>query len=255
LKQYQFKSVETANFMAVVKANTTIDLSHFEAVWLQGEVFDMATAKRSLQKNKTLRKVLRYPQEYCSKQSEFLHQEVLQNIAKDSLIPYSKKIKSYKKAFKSTIKVRQVLSEVIAEIPEELKGDYESLLQDKSYQTIENILFKLWVQFPDNREKYLNETKGIVGFNDKNVKTLWLALALSTKNYETNLIDSRLRELISYTPPEYHFEVRKNAFEYIKLMHFINDEVLKNLEQASHHHNWRFKKFAVTLRKELITKK
>ncbi len=251
LKKYSFQNVQTTDFFTIVKQNSKTNLDAFEKLWLQDEVFPYQIAKKSLQKNKTLRKILKHPIKYCKNQSELLQEEVLKNIASDSVIPLSKKIKSYKKAFGSSIKVRQTLSEVIKEIPLVLKSNFESLLSDKSYQTIENALFKLWVQFPDDRKKYLNQTKGIIGFNDKNVRTLWLALALSTKNYEHQFINERVQELIAYTAPKYHFEVRKNAFDYLKLMHFTNDEVLINLEEATHHHNWRFKKFAVALKKEL----
>ena len=251
LKQYAYKMVNTANFMNVVHANTTVNLSQFESTWLQGEVFPMEQAKKALSKNKTVKKILKHPTKYCKNQPVFLQIETLKNIAKDSTITHQQKIKAYQKAFQGSLKVRQTLSEIIAEIPSVLKADFESLLQDDSYQTIENTLFKLWVQFPENRTKYLNQTKGMVGFNDKNIRTLWLTLALSTSNYEEDKVNERLQELIEYTGPKYHFEVRKNAFEYLKLMHFTNDEVLKNLEQATHHHNWRFKKFAVTLREEL----
>ena len=255
LEKYKFKEVETLNFINIVKGNTTINLSDFEGTWLNGQVFPVQEANESLSKNKTLRKVLKTPLKYCSKQSEIVQQEVLKNIAKDSTIALSKKIKTYKKAFEGSVKVRQVLSEIIEEVPSELKIEMESLLTDKSYKTIENALFKLWAQFPKNREKYLNQTKGIIGFKDKNIKIVWLTLALSTPDYEDDFQSSRLQELITYTAPKYHFEVRKNAFEYLKLMHFCNDEVLNNLEEATHHHNWRFKKFAVRLKKELQNKK
>jgi len=255
LQQFAYKTVTTTEFMNIVNDNAKVDLSNFESVWLQGEVFPMEQAKKALFKNKTLRKILKNPIKYCKKQSELLQIIALKNIANDSTISSSKKIRTYQKAFKSTLKVRQTLSEIIEKIPSELKTDFESLLQDKSYQTIENTLFKLWVQFPDDRKKYLNQTKGIIGFNDKNIRTLWLTLALSTSNYEKDRVTERLQELIDYTAPKYHFEVRKNAFEYLKLMHFTNAEVLKNLEEATHHHNWRFKKFAVTLVKQLKTQK
>jgi aminopeptidase N len=56
---------------------------------------------------------------------------------------------------------------------------YESLLDDKSYQTQEIALFYLWNNFPEQRLVYLEKSKDWIGFSDYNLKTLWLSLAVS----------------------------------------------------------------------------
>ena len=47
-----------------------------------------------------------------------------------------------------------------------------------------------------------------------------------------------------YTSEDYSFEVRQNAFEYVKLLSVFNRETIKNLLNATTHHTWRFKKYA-----------
>ena len=251
LEEFKFKSVSTKDFMNIVNQNTTEDLSNYEITWLYDEEFPIAEVNKSLSKNKNISKILNTPTKYCSKSNVYLQQETLKNIALDSNIAINKKNKVYAKAFSNGLKVRQTLSEVIEDIPAKLKTEYESLLTDNSYQTVENALFKLWIQFPKDRIKYLNQTKSIVGFNDKNIRSLWLLLAISTADYEQNLVTQKLEELIDYTAPKYHFEVRKNAFESLQSLRFKNEEVLINLKDATKHHNWRFKKFAIKMLKKI----
>jgi len=77
--------------------------------------------------------------------------------------------------------VRQAIAQNLKEIPESFKAEYETLLDDKSYITREIALNVLWLKFPDNRITLLNKTKDWIGFNDKNLRILWLTLSL--KNY------------------------------------------------------------------------
>jgi aminopeptidase N len=60
------------------------------------------------------------------------------------------------------------------------RTQYETLLDDKSYQTQELALYNLWNNFPEQRIQYLDKSKNWIGFNDYNLRTLWLTLALDT---------------------------------------------------------------------------
>jgi len=110
--------------------------------------------------------------------------------------------------------------------------------------TIENALYNLWVNFPEDRAKYLNKTKDTYGFNDFNVRLLWLALNLNTLEYDSDKSDALFNELLSYTDPKHGFELRMNAFRYLELIKACNAECESNLEQAKTHHNWRMVNFA-----------
>ena len=136
------------------------------------------------------------------------------------------------------------MANTLPPIPQELQSDYESLLDDASYVTQEAALYNLWLNFPEKKVAYLNKMKGVVGFQNKNVRQLWLALALVTEGYEINNKQKYASELINYSSEKYSFEIREKAFEYINELQLYTSEALKNLVNASVHHNWRFKKFA-----------
>jgi aminopeptidase N len=70
-------------------------------------------------------------------------------------------------------------------IPEDFRVQYESLLDDKSYQT-GDCFFYLWNNFPEQRLVYLEKSKDWIGFSDYNLKTLWLSLAVSTPEYKVD---------------------------------------------------------------------
>jgi len=152
--------------------------------------------------------------------------------------------------FKSSIKVRQAIAENLTDIPLSLKKDYESLLQDKSYKTIESALYNLWLNFPEDRSKYLNQTKSIVGFSDYNVRILWLVLNLNTPEYQTDKKEEIYNELVIYTSPKYNADVRMNAFHFLEVMNSCNEVCKENLLKATAHHNWRMSKFAKRMLKE-----
>jgi len=97
-------------------------------------------------------------------------------------------------------------------IPMSLKKNFEALLHDKSYITVENALYKLWVSFPKERTGFLNETKHIIGLPNKNVRLLWLTLSLLTSGYDSPNTQKYFKELSSYTSKEYSWEVRMSAF-------------------------------------------
>jgi len=140
------------------------------------------------------------------------------------------------------IQLRQAVAATMIDIPEEYRTQYETLLNDKSYQTQEIALYNLWNNFPEQRATYLDKSKDWVGFNDYNLKTLWLSLALSTPNYLDHK-DSLIKELISYSSAKYEANIRQDALDKLIAFNIINDEVLQNLVHASTHHMWQFSKF------------
>ena len=74
--------------------------------------------------------------------------------------------------------IRQAIALTLEGIPQELVSDYETLLEDASYVTQEAALYNLWTQFPDRRSYYLDKMEGVDGFQNKNIRQLWLVLAL-----------------------------------------------------------------------------
>lgn len=255
LKKYQFANVETSDFIKEVERLHGKSLSGFVNLWIKQKAFPFEKAFNILKQQSTF--INEYAMVDCeaktSKCAEYLKYYVSDE-AKVKVISQIPELVT-SDTFKHGLKVRQAISEYVTKIPESLKTDYESLLDDKSYITIEKALYNLWVNFPLERAKYLSKTRKIIGFKDKNVRMLWIVLNLNTPYYEADSKYELFNELLSYTGEKYNAEVRINAFQYLKLIKSCNEDCQSNLEKAKSHHNWRLVKFAKQLSEELKAKK
>jgi len=251
LKKHQFATVETSDFIKEVERLYGKPLSGFVNLWIKQKAFPVDSAFDLLKKQST------YLNEYLmvdcqaksSKCAEYLKYYVSDE-AKIKIISQAPELVT-SATFKNSLKVRQAISKYVRQIPVGLKQDYESLLDDKSYVTIENALYNLWTSFPENRSKYLSKTRNIVGFNDKNVRLLWIVLNLNTPFYKADNKQTLYSELVGYTDQRYNADLRINAFQYLKMMQACNSQCKSNLDNAKAHHNWRLVKFAKQLSKEL----
>src|SRR5690606_22119344 len=80
-----------------------------------------------------------------------------------------------------------------------------------------------------------------IGFQDKNIRLLWLTLAIVTDGYMNDLKPGYFVELSDYAGPKYSFEIRQSAFQYLYGLNGFTNPNLKHLIDACHHHNWRFR--------------
>lgn len=243
LWKHQFKNVETNDFISEVEKASGLDLDSFVMDWLESDVFHYEKAIESLKKSDFIKSYLDVDcEENTSKCTDYLASNTSDEVKIKVVSQIPEQLKSAD--FNNSLKVRQAIAQYLTQIPQELKSDYETLLDDESYVTIEVALYNLWNNFPEDRPKYLNKTKGVEGFNDKNVRMLWLALALITEDFQPENKPNYFQELTNYTNPENHFEIRLNAFQYLKLLSACNDTCKENLEQASTSPIWQFSKFA-----------
>ncbi|SFZ91776.1 aminopeptidase N [Flaviramulus basaltis] len=250
LEKHQFKNVETNDFISEVENASGEDLSQFVNDWLKSKELLYNEMEKNLKSNSA--SIMQYLNYDCKKTPEACRLFLLNqsdSFCKEKIVESLGANISKSTFFTDDVKVRQVIAKSLSNIPSELKEDYESLLNDKSYITIEVALFNLWKNFPQERNKYLNKTKDAQGFNDKNVRTLWLTLALITEDFEPINKQKYFDELTSYTSPKYGFEIRQNAFQYLNQIQACNDVCKENLQKATKHHNWRFSKFAKDLLK------
>ncbi|GAA4301955.1 M1 family metallopeptidase [Aestuariibaculum suncheonense] len=246
LKIYAFTNVETENFIIEVKKTSKQDLSNFVKLWLENKDLNYNLMLESLKQSVFIQEYLMVDCElYTSKCKAYLNSGISDEAKAKVIEQIPNQITTDN--FKSPVKVRQAIATSISIIPERLKQDYESLLQDESYVTIEAALMNLWRNFPQERFKYLNQTKGIIGFHDKNVRILWLTLALITDNFEPEKKSEYFRELTDYTSPKYSFDVRQNAFMYLKQIQACNKTCKDNLKEGTKHHNWQFSKFSKSM--------
>ncbi|MCL9805255.1 M1 family metallopeptidase [Flavobacterium amniphilum] len=267
LKKYRFKNVETEDFLAEIRKVTDYDTEKFQRIWLESTQFNKDLALSILSKNKImntyfeLQKMENMP--LPLKQNNFvsilhsdayypLKQEVLYQLAKE---PYEEKKMFLQLALQSNnVMVRQALAETLKEIPADFKAEYESLLNDNSYRTREIVLQKLWTKFPEERNRYLDLSKEWVGNNDKNLRIIWLTLALGTKEYEKENKRAMYLELLDYASTQFDGSVRQNALEILLQINPSDEKVLISLLNATTHHRWQFVKFAKDNIRKLIKK-
>jgi aminopeptidase N len=247
LEKYQFGNVETNDFINEIEMASGKNLIEFVNNWLVSKeiYYDEMIADIS-KKSLIVSHVLFMDCEKlnCEQIIERRNTDYRIKISLINQINYPIKPKTFKT---KNVKFRNYLANNLPEIPSELKDTYETLLYDKSYTTIETALFNLWQNFPKERHKYLDKINGIHGFSDKNVRTLWLTLALITEDYQLKQRKQYFKELTDYTSPEYGFEIRQNAFQYLNQIQACEEDCIDNLKQAITHHNWRFRKFAKSL--------
>ena len=183
-------------------------------------------------KLKQLEEALTEPNDYIGQEAVYQ----LVNTSDELAIPL------YKKAFESgNLLTRQAIALSMEKVPSELKTQFESLLDDESYLTRELALGTLYANFPGDVKTYLEKTKYQTGFQNKNLKLMWLAIAIYTEAYGASASEIFISELKEYTSPQFSFEVRELAFQYVTELQLFDSEVLKNLVNACDHHYWRFR--------------
>lgn len=255
LNKYSYQNVTTQNFFDEIKKVANFDLDKFQKTWLESTVFDTPTANALLSQNKTIQKRLeidKLKKNLLAEKNDIFKNVLESDIYESVKVAVTDQLENEKYEDKKSllllamqtnnIKVRQNIAETMTKIPEDFRPDYESLLDDKSYQTQETALYWLWRNFPNRRTAYLDKSKTWIGFNDYNLRTLWLSLALSTTGY-SNDPEALITELIAFSSTKYEATTRQNALEKLIAFKIINDQVLSNLVGATTHHMWQFSKF------------
>jgi len=255
LKKHAYQNVTIPDFIAEIEQVSGMDLSQFESTWLHEEDFPMEAVQTYLSKvEPSIKHYFELTQKIGnqSENAEAILRPIWATLAVTQL--KSNLILDHGAQFSNDflkeilevggVKERQAVALVLEQFPQELKNEMEGLLADASYTTQEAALFKLWSAFPANRTQYLDQTNGLIGFPNKNLRLLWLALALVTPEYHPEKSADYYGELNGYTGPEHHFETRLMAFQYLQSIGGFSDDALKNLIDACDHHVWHFKKSA-----------
>lgn len=264
LLKHAYSTVTTDDFLVEIAAVSGKDLSVFKKNWLEQSAFQGTEALESLKrsdfiqnyleiaalkqlplenKKDVLKRALDFPV------NDYIGQEVVHQLALEEPLVV---LDLYKKAFASgNLYVRQAIALSLQEIPQELKSSYESLLDDDSYLTQEAALYNLWMNFSEDRLKYLSKMAGREGFLDKNIRTLWLALSIATLGVNPSDKEEFLKELSSYTAPHHRFQLRQNAFGYLYQLNAFSSQNIHDLIEASRHHTYRFREFAKGLLKQV----
>ncbi len=260
LKKYSFKNVTITNFFEEMEAVTRIDLAAFKSDWIMNAGLPFEEGKKQLAKDSKSLKLL-FALEAKQKTNTNIDYNAYWD--KSTSIFFKKHLLTHyyehlsettlQKAFASNDStIRQVIAEKMDTIPQAFKAKFESLLLDKSYVTVEHALFKLWSMYPKEKAKFLEQTKDIEGLPNKNVRLLWLTLAMLIPDYNSRQTRQYFEELSGYTEPKYGWEIRMSAFQYLNQAIGLNTKSLRSLINACVHHSWQFKKFARNLLDELL---
>jgi aminopeptidase N len=258
LKKYKYKNVETDDFLAFVhKVDPTFDIENFKKMWLEDYRFHQEIANSLLKKNKFINTLFEVQQlrkkslnENRVRFVELLKSDVYYPVKTEIIYQLREKSFDEKAALlkialqTNDIKVRQAVAEFSKEIPLDFKADYETLLDDASYDTKEIAFMNLWKNFPDDRTTYLDKAKNWIGGNDKSLRILFLTFALNNEQIDKEEKANYYQELINYTSENYESSVRQNAFINLFSINDTNEVLLKNLVNATTHHKWQFTKYA-----------
>ena len=251
LKKYQYKNVNTDDFLKIVKEVSGYDVENFKRVWLEKPGFEMEIAQKYLSKNKFIQDyfALKKSKKSLSELTEILKSDAYYPIKQYIVyqtrnVPFDERKVILETALAThNILVRRAVAESTPIIPEAFKKQYETLLNDNSYQTKEIALVNLCESFPEEVEKYLEQTKGIEGNNDKSLKLTWLKLKIlkgqNSRFDQENIID----ELLKYASVDFESSIRQNALETLLGVNYENPKVIEALFLATNHHKWQFTKF------------
>jgi aminopeptidase N len=216
LKKHSFKNVITYDFLNEIQKISKFDCDSFGKKWLENSNFDYEYAIKLLSKNKSIqllldtKKLKSIPfnekrdlfEKLMASTSYFpIKEEIIYQCEK---VPYEEKQQLLKLALAThEINVRQAIANTTPKVPLDFKADFESLLNDTSYITKEIALSTVWSQFPEDQKRILDNSKQWIGFNDKNLRILWLTLALGTKEYQMADKVNYYDELLNYCNPEF----------------------------------------------------
>ena len=257
LQKYQFKNVETDDFLAEINKVSDFDTSNFKREWLESSVFQVQDALTILNKSPFIRAYFEVS-ELRNKpfaETRITYRNLLNGNAfypvKEEVI-YQMQAVSYedkKELLKFAMQTgdfhtRQAIAKTMHTIPEDFKTDYLTFLDDESYITREIALNKYWSDFPEERISVLNLSRDWVGLNDKNLRVLWLTLALATKDFENDKKARYYDELLDYATPKHESNLRQNAISKLLFLDKNDQNTLKYLVNALVSHRWQFVKFA-----------
>ena len=257
LQKYQFKNVDTDEFLAEINKVSDFDTNTFKKYWLESSVFQTEDVLKILNKNPFIRAYFEVSElkdkPFVEKETTYrnlingnafypLKEEVIYQLQS---VSYQDKKEILKLAMqKGDVKTRQAIAKTLDSIPDDFKADYLTFLDDKSYITREIALNKYWSEFPDERILILNKSRDWVGLNDKNLRVLWLTLALATKDFEQDKKATYYDELLDYATPKYESNLRQNAIMKLLFLDKNDQNTLKYLVNALVSHRWQFVKFA-----------
>ena len=256
LEKYAYSNVTTEDFLSEINKVSDFDTDTYRKQWLEEGGFRVQEAIALLAKNEFIQLYFKLGElqgkRFAEKEPIFkqilqsdmyypVKEEVLLQMAD---VPFEDKAALIQLAMATgDIKLRQAVARTVTNFPDTFYEEYKSLLLDKSYITREIALNVLYSRFPDKRAEMLNLSDNWAGFNDKNLRILWLTLAYATPGYHEAEKPEIYAELQQYASPRYESTVRQNALANLLYIDKPDPVVWTNLVNATLHHKWQFARF------------
>lgn len=265
LEKYAFKNVDTDEFLAEINAVSPYDTKAWRQRWLESGSFPIEEALELLNQSTFMQLYFEVgglqEKPFAAKKQTFTDlmqsnafypakEEVLFQIAE---VPFEERAELIRRAMDSdNLMLRQAVARTVTIIPQEFIEEYKTLLYDESYITREVSLNVLCRNFPERKPEFLDIAKDWVGFNDMNLRILWLTLAYTAEGYGTSEKENFYKELLEYASPKYESSIRQNALANLLYIGKEDPMVLQNLMNATSHHKWQFSKFGRDSIRKLI---
>lgn len=256
LKKHQFKNVETDDFLNEIKKVSRFDINKFKKNWLESSLFPNDEAMQLLKKNKFINDLFAVQAQrnksFLDKKAMFLQImnsdvyypvkiEVLNQIQKNSFQDNYEIIDLAMKT--NAVPVRNYVAGMLKTIPTNYKTEYETLLNDKSYDTQTTALENLCINFPENCNIYLSKVKE-ASLKNNLLRISYIQFTLADKNIPIDEKENYYYELISFTSSKFESNIRQAAIAIVLELAPNDKTFLKNLINATTHYKWRFTQYA-----------
>lgn len=267
LEKYAFANVNTDEFLAEINKVSSYDTNSWKKRWLETGGFEVDEAIALLRKNESMALYLEIGElqdnTFAQKKEAFmtllksdayvaLKEEAIFQTAE---VAFEEKAEFVRLAMQSEdIKLRQAVARTVTKFPVSFVDEYKTFLYDASYITREIAINVLCRNFPERQAEFLEIGKNWVGFNDKNLRILWLTWAYISKEYRNNEKESFYSELQGYAAPEFESGIRTNALSNLLYIGKPDPVMLQNLVSATLHHKWQFVKFGKDNIRKLLKK-
>jgi aminopeptidase N len=256
LEKYKFQNVTTDDFLTEVNKVSDFDTATFKKKWLETPGFEVNEALGLLKKNECIRQYFAVAElkdvPFADKKDKFL--SVLKSTVfypvKEEIVyqlqnvPFDEKKEVLQAAMDTKdLHVRQAIVQNGFDLPATFLPQLQSLLDDPSYITQEMAMNVIWRKYPEEQVPLLEKTKDRIGFNDKNLRILWLALALRTKDFQPTRKIDFYNELLNHASSKYESSIRQNALNNLISLDKNDQNYLPFLVNALTSHKWQFSKF------------
>lgn len=264
LKKHQYKNVETDDFLNEIKRVSNFETKKFKKSWLESKGFNNDEAMTLLKKNNFISELFTI-QSYRNKSFLEKQQLFIDVMKSDAYFPIKVEILNQVKKISfedkkqliviamqtNDVMVRNSVAQTLDSFPESFKTEYESLLEDPSYETKVIALENLCQNFPEQCSNYLLNIKETSQKNEA-LRIAYLQFALADSSINNVEKEKLYTELVSFTSNRFDSATRQQAMEVVMQLN-VNDTIfLENLINATTHYKWRFSQYAKEKLKNLL---